>query len=105
MLSDWSKMWRVICSNTARAKRTQIFAQKSIHSFCLETLKTAEVSSKDEIYNLNAIRNFVSSISTALLSPFFDLSSKWQVEGKGSKTLAIVYFSTANNFANFPLWH
>ena len=52
---------------------------------------------------LNAIRNFVLSFSTALFSPFFPFS-KWQVEGKGSKTLAIVYFSTANDFANFPLW-
>lgn len=35
--ADWSKLWRVICSNTARGKCTQIFAQKSIHSFRLET--------------------------------------------------------------------
>ena len=100
MRSDWSKMWRVICSNTARAKRTQIFAQKSIHSLRLETLETARVSSEDEIFTSNAIRNFEFSFRTALFSPFFDLFSKWQVEGKGSKTLAIVFFSTAN----FPLW-
>lgn len=53
---------------------------------------------------LNAIRKFVLSFSTALFSPIFDLFSKWQVEGKGSKTSTIVYFSTANDFANFPLW-
>lgn len=53
---------------------------------------------------LNAIRNLVFSFNTALFSPFFDLFSKWQVEGKGSKTSTIVYFSTTNDFANFPLW-
>lgn len=104
MRSDWSKMWRVICSNTARAKCTQIFAQKSIHSLRLETLEAAKVSSKGREIPLNAIKKFVLSFSTALFSPIFDLFSKWQVEGKGSKTSTIVYFSTANDFANFPLW-
>lgn len=94
MRSDWSKMWRVICSNTARAKRTQIFTQKSIQSFCLETLETAKVSSKDEIYHWTPLETLY-SLSVLLCSVLLlDLFSKWQVEGKGSKTSAIVYFST-----------
>ena len=41
---------------------------------------------------LNAIRNFVFSFSTALFSPFFDLFSKWQVEGKVLKLQRLFIF-------------
>lgn len=97
-------MWRVICSNTARAKRTQIFAQKSIHSFCLETLETAKVSGKDEIYHRTPLETLY-SLSVLLCSVhFLDLFSKWQVEGKGSKTSAIVYFRLQFWFCKLSLW-
>lgn len=81
MRSDWSKMWRVICSNTARAKCTQIFAQKSIHSLRLETLEAAKVSSKDESYHWTPLESLY-CLSVLLCSVQFLIylvNGKWKV--------------------------
>lgn len=90
---DWSKFWRVICSNSARGHTQSIHA--NLYSFIrLGDRGPARVSQK-RIRSRNAERRII--ISLCAISPVFNWVSKWKLEGEGCKTSTADYFASVNS--------
>ena len=88
-IADWFKSWRVICSNMARARKTQtnIYSRKkpSIHSF---SLKDRAVNRPRCLCRLKEKKDTCIPRHMSNLC----LVTKWQLKGNDYETLAVAYF-------------